>query len=931
MKRNYVLLAFVLSMLNFQWLFSQNIWYVSESGTGNGTSWALSSSDLQTVINNAASGDQVWIKQGTYQRASGLTFAVKDGVSVYGGFPNVANPAQNQRNPRLYETILKGNQARVLQAYGGIYPISPATIIDGLTIRDGYDTAGAGLHISTCDATFRNLKIINNTSSMGLGAGMSISNSNSTFIQVLVTGNTSLLTPGSDGDTAGIRIGGGGETKFYNCVVANNHANGYVGGIWLANTSCYFYNSIIYGNTANLHSEFDTGDNYRASNGVNFYASNCILQGCRGSDYFYEAPQYAIYGTDLGGNFDTNPMFNPDYSLQANSVGINKGNTRAYQLAVNNANTDFFNDSRIVDAIDIGLSEYQTPQSEILYVKQNGTGNGSSWANASGDLQLMMDKQFKGKSVWVAEGTYYAPELYFKLRDSIKIYGGFPAVGNPVFADRNAALHPTVLTSEHVAIIGNFHPASKKISPETLVDGFVITKNENSPGLMYGIFESNSEVSYSNVTFTGLNYGAVEIRRASANSFVDCAFKDNYSLDENSHTIMLFDGAHASFRGCSFTGNYAFFGSAMRVMHNSNVLIEDCLFENNNRNVPTGIGKVIVIEHSSGTISNSVFDSNGYAQADGGIVLVFGTPDIEMPSQTHPVTVKIDRCTFKNNLNTALDIQGKVADKVSVSNSLFYKNTSSVGAGLRKSLGGDLYITNCTFTENHAFLQWGGGLFFSEGNGTNYIRNSIICNNTSVYPYAPELWAFQNVSFKNSLIRTSGGSANWQAGIFNNFDMAPQSIDLGGNLDANPLFADAATQDYRLLGQSPSVNAGSSVFYNSGATPDLSMLTSDLAGNDRIMGSAVDMGAFEFDPNLQAASFELADGMSIYPNPAQDVVFIRSADSTVKEVKIYSALGKELMAVRSAAIDLSGLSAGVYFVRAVLSNEKVCVGKIVKK
>src|SRR5690606_14271082 len=132
--------------------------------------------------------------------------------------------------------------------------------------------------------------------------------------------------------------------------------------------------------------------------------------------------------------------------LQPNSVGINKGNSNAYLSAVNNTDKDFFNDNRIVDAIDIGLSEYQTPQPEILYVRQNGTGDGSSWANASGELQLMMDKQIEGRSIWVAEGSYYAT-TYFRLREDVKMYGGLPATGNPVFEDRNPQDNETILTS----------------------------------------------------------------------------------------------------------------------------------------------------------------------------------------------------------------------------------------------------------------------------------------------------------------------------------------------------------------------------------------------------------------------------------------------------------------------------------------------------
>ena len=46
----------------------------------------------------------------------------------------------------------------------------------------------------------------------------------------------------------------------------------------------------------------------------------------------------------------------------------------------------------------------------IRYVKQDATGNGTSWENASGDLQAMVDEveanADKGE-VRVAAGTYY--------------------------------------------------------------------------------------------------------------------------------------------------------------------------------------------------------------------------------------------------------------------------------------------------------------------------------------------------------------------------------------------------------------------------------------------------------------------------------------------------------------------------------------------
>lgn len=929
MNKNYFFIVISLILFSFQSIFSQNaIWYVSQNGTGNGTSWTTSSNNLQTIMNNALPGDQVWVKQGTYQRAVGLSFSLKEGIAVYGGFPSTINPTINERNPRLYETILQGNQNRVVEAYGTIEPLSPSTILDGFTIKEGSQQGGAGMHLNNCDATFRNLKITNNTSNIGLGAGMSLSNSNATFIQVLVVENTSILTPGYDGDTGGIYINLGAP-KFYNCVIVNNHAEGRVGGITISHTDCYFYNCIIYGNTSDyvspviyVNSNFDAG-----SNGV-AHSSNSILQDCKGSDYLYDAVQFTLYGYDMGGNFDVDPMFNADYSMQ-NPIGINKGNTQAYLAVTNNADKDYFNNSRIVDAIDIGLSEYQTVQSEILYVKQNATGDGSSWANASGDLQLMMNNQFKGKSVWVAEGTYYAPEPYFRLRDSVKLYGGFPATGNPTFADRNITLHPTVLTSTYSAVIYNSYPPDKKISAETLVDGFTITKNANSLPYMYGIFENNSDVVYANMTFTDLNYSAVEIRFNSHNTFTDCIFYNNYALVNTVANITLYGGAKASFLRCNFTNNYAFESSGMQLLQNSYAWIDDCLFTNNS--TPNVGINVIIILHSGATITNSVFDSNGNSDYAGGIIGISGVENTNPNLTDYPVNIIIDRCVFKNNLAKAIAFQGKSADQLTLSNSLFYKNTSGVGAAFTKVWAGDFYITNCTFTKNHADNQWGGAIFISEATGIGEIRNSIIYNNTSVYSYAPELWTFSPISFKNNLIATSGGSANWDAGMFNNFDIADKSTDLGGNIDGNPLFVDAANDDYRLAAGSPALNVGANALYNVGMTPNLSAFTTDLEGNARIQDTSVDMGAYEFEPFLSTNPFELSSPISVYPNPTEGLVHVLSVDAAVKEIKIYSILGKELMVVKDTKINTAALAEGVYIVKVTLSTNKMYSSKLIKK
>lgn len=67
-------------------------------GLNNGTSWANAYTILQSALDGSISGDQIWVAQGTYtpskdpfgnptpSDARDLTFYLKNGVAIYGGF-----------------------------------------------------------------------------------------------------------------------------------------------------------------------------------------------------------------------------------------------------------------------------------------------------------------------------------------------------------------------------------------------------------------------------------------------------------------------------------------------------------------------------------------------------------------------------------------------------------------------------------------------------------------------------------------------------------------------------------------------------------------------------------------------------------------------------------------------------------------------------
>ena len=85
-------------------------YYAAVDGTGDASSWATAGT-LDTAMNAAGAGDQVWVKEGTYTGDGNAVLELKEGVSVYGGFLGTEGELES-RDYQSNSTEIDGESAR---------------------------------------------------------------------------------------------------------------------------------------------------------------------------------------------------------------------------------------------------------------------------------------------------------------------------------------------------------------------------------------------------------------------------------------------------------------------------------------------------------------------------------------------------------------------------------------------------------------------------------------------------------------------------------------------------------------------------------------------------------------------------------------------------------------------------------------------------
>jgi hypothetical protein len=238
-------------------------------------------------------------------------------------------------------------------------------------------------------------------------------------------------------------------------------------------------------------------------------------------------------------------------------------------------------------------------------------------------------------------------------------------------------------------------------------------------------------------------------------------------------------------------------------------------------------------------------------------------------------------------------------------------------------------LINCTLSGNKSIYNDIGGIHIHTESSINIV-NSIIWENS---PYEIDADA-GSIMVSNSLLKGGTNGIHLLGGENSLYW-------LNGNIDADPMFVDTANGDYRLQEGSPCVDNGiqdTMIIYNNGQD---TLIVPPMA----YIGSAPDMGAYEFDPT-SAIQTTFKDGIpkefilnQNYPNPFNPSTNIEFSipKSEFVTLKVYSILGEEVANLVSEKLttgqyrcewDANGLASGVYLYR-IQAGEYVEAKKMV--
>jgi len=395
-------------------------------------------------------------------------------------------------------------------------------------------------------------------------------------------------------------------------------------------------------------------------------------------------------------------------------------------------------------------------------------------------------------------------------------------------------------------------------------------------------------------------------------------------------------------------------------------------------NVPDNCGGAISAEsYSNLYITNSLFRYNFAGFYGAGI---FSSDLISLFVKSN--SFNHNNAKYKGGGIYAMSTQSHIESNFFYKNKAFRQDTLDIGYLYFQGTGSAVFHQNepneppfIGFNKMFNNIGVSGTLYESTKNGL--ICNNIICNNNDCGLFDGYGWWSNKIIVNNTIVNnydyyTSGenGGGVWSVSrnhtfmnniIYGNrtknyftqisdpeIQVSYSCIQDGyageTNISDYPQFAnptegagieyDGLAADWTLLNTSPCVNTG---------TPDtagLNLSEIDIAGNPRIYGGRIDMGAYENQyVHIKENNSLLGSKIKLYPNPGSNKIYIDYIDIPPEmegaHIEIVDGQGKVMLhqQIRFSPAVLSPykLQAGIYFYRIYTHNKVVKSGKWVKR
>lgn len=267
-------------------------------------------------------------------------------------------------------------------------------------------------------------------------------------------------------------------------------------------------------------------------------------------------------------------------------------------------------------------------QITVRYVKQGASGDGSSWAKASGDLQEMIDQSQAGDQVWIASGVYKPTQLLdakrfrsfaFRLKEGVSLYGGFQG---------------TETTLKERARTNNddtYAPVEYLMLHETIIDGNVdgnqeqwIRKMDDGSKVRYSFQITGNEQNANHLLFLE----EVAQKPMTIDGLTLCnAYADVFQVYAGG--AALYARGAVTLSHCRIHHNAAknkgdgisFYGGAVTLLNGKGAEVSHCLFSHNFAFDPGNVASGGSLYIENGTVRNCRFEHSVSLDEGGALTL----------------------------------------------------------------------------------------------------------------------------------------------------------------------------------------------------------------------------------------------------------------------------------------------------------------------